>query len=624
MKDKAEKKKLSFRETIRIAWKPYRRLYSYVLPYKWRFFLGLFLGFLFGATNGVLPLVMGQVTGAIFHGATPNAKTLTHRSDLLNAGGSINSIFFICLLIPAVMTARSILSYGSTYYMNWVSNRAVTDIRDELFRKIINQSMDFFNRMQSGVLMSRISNNTMAMQVALTQVSSDVFKHPITIVFALLVLIYMDWKFTLAALILFPSCIIPIQVFGKRARRAMEQQQEDLGKMSVTMQEAFAGIRVVKSFGREEQQEKSFARSTMLQFRNMMRMIKATEAAGPLIEVLAAIGVGWALLYVYATNLTAGRFFALLTGIFILYDPAKNLSKLRVIMQRSIAATEGIFAILDTPVTIQDAPDAKTLQSSEGRIDFDNVTFRYAGTSIDALSHVTLRIEPGKSYALVGASGAGKSTILSLILRLYDPTSGAVRIDGSDLRGLTQQSLREQIGLVTQETFLFHDTIYNNILFGRLDATRDDVYRAAQMAYAHEFILAQPKKYDTLVGDKGMLLSGGQQQRLAIARAVLKNAPILLLDEATSALDSESEKQIQMALQTLAAGRTVVAIAHRLSTILSSDQIIVMENGRVKEIGTHAELLAKSGYYRRLYDLQFNRGVEHKDPEPEELFEVVS
>jgi len=624
MKDKAEKKKLSWRETIATAWKPYRRLYSYVLPYKWRFFLGLFLGFLFGATNGFLPLVMGKVTGAIFHGAAPNAKELTHRSELLNAGGSINSIFFVCLLIPAVMTARSILSYSSSYYMNWVSNRAVTDIRNELFRKIINQSMDFFNRMQAGVLMSRISNNTMAMQVALTQVSSDVFKHPITIVFALVVLIYMDWKFTLAALIVFPSCIIPIQIFGKRARRAMHQQQEDLGKMSVTMQETFAGIRVVKSFGREEQQEKSFARSTMLQFRNIMRMIKATEATGPLIEVLAAVGVGWALLYVYATNLTAGRFFALLTGIFILYDPAKNLSKLRIIMQRSIAATEGIFAILDTPVTIQDAPNAKTLQSSEGRIDFDNVTFRYAGTSIDALGRVTLKIEPGKSYALVGASGAGKSTILSLILRLYDPTSGAVRIDGNDLRGLTQLSLREQIGLVTQETFLFHDTIYNNILFGRLDATRDDVYRAAQMAYAHEFILAQPKKYDTLVGDKGMLLSGGQQQRLAIARAVLKNAPILLLDEATSALDSESEKQIQMALQTLAAGKTVVAIAHRLSTILSSDQIIVMENGRVKEIGTHAELLAKSGYYLRLYDLQFNRGVEHKDPEPEELFEVVS
>jgi subfamily B ATP-binding cassette protein MsbA len=274
----------------------------------------------------------------------------------------------------------------------------------------------------------------------------------------------------------------------------------------------------------------------MLQFRNVMRMTKSTEAAGPLIEILAAIGVGWALLYVYATNLSAGRFFALLTGIFILYDPAKNLSKLRVLMQRSIAATEGVFGILDTPMTVQDAPDAKTMGASEGRIDFENITFRYAGTSINALGNVTLRIESGKSYALVGASGAGKSTILSLILRLYDPTLGAVRIDGHDLRRLTQASLREQLGLVTQETFLFHDTIYSNILFGRLDATREEVYRAAQTAYAHEFILAQPQKYDTVIGDKGMLLSGGQQQRLAIARAVLKNAPILLLDEATSAL----------------------------------------------------------------------------------------
>jgi ATP-binding cassette, subfamily B, bacterial MsbA len=624
MKDKAEKKKLSFRETIRAAWKPYRRLYSYAMPYKWRFALGLFLGFLFGAINGCLPVVMGWVTGAIFHGTAPNAKALTHRSELLNAGGSINSIFFICLLIPAVMTARSLLSYGSTYYMNWVSNRVVADIRNELFSKIINQSMDFFNRMRAGVLMSRITNNTGAMQIALSQVSSDVFKHPITILFALVVLIYMDWKFTLAALILFPSCIVPIQIFGRRARALMLQQQEDLGKMSVTMSETFAGIRVVKSFAREKHQEKSFAQSTMRQFRNIMRMTKSIEATGPLIEILAAIGVGWALLYVYVTNLSAGRFFALLTGIFILYDPAKNLSKLRVMMQRSIAATEGVFGILDTPITVQDAPDAKTLRASQGRIDFENVTFRYAGTSINALNNVTLRVEPGKSYALVGASGAGKSTILSLILRLYDPTSGVVRIDGHDLRRLTQRSLREQIGLVTQETFLFHDTIYNNILFGRLDATREEVYRAAQTAYAHEFILEQPHKYDTIVGDKGMLLSGGQQQRLAIARAVLKNAPILLLDEATSALDSESEKQIQMALQTLAAGKTVVAIAHRLSTILSSDQIVVMDRGHVKEIGTHDELLAESGYYRRLYDLQFNRGAEHKDPKPEELFEVVS
>jgi len=623
MKDKAEKK-VSFRETIRVAWKPYQRLYTYVGPYKWRFIFGLALGFLFGAVNGCFPLVLQKVTSTIFHGAIPKATDLTHRSELLNAGGSVKSIVFICLLIPAVMTVRSLMSYGNAYYMNWVSNRVVTDIRNQLFAKIVGQSMDFFNRMRAGVLMSRIINDTIGMQAALSQVSSDAFKQPISIVLGVAVLLYMDWKFTLAALVLFPSCIVPIQVFGRRARKAVQSQQENVGQMVVTMQETFAGIRVVKSFARETHQVKTFSRSTMLQFRNTMRIIRSTELTGPLVEIMAAIGVGWALLYVYAANLSAGRFFALIGGIFILYDPVKTLSKIHVVMQRSVAATVGIFGILDTPSVIQDSPDAQSLDSCDGRIDFQNVTFRYSGTSIDAVKNLNLQIEPGKSYALVGASGAGKSTILSLILRLYDPTSGAVRIDGQDLRKLTQQSLRGQIGLVTQDTFLFHDTIYNNILFGRLDATREEVYAAAQMAYAHEFILEQPHKYDTVVGDKGMLLSGGQQQRIAIARAVLKNAPILLLDEATSALDSESEKQIQLALQTLAAGKTVVAIAHRLSTILSSDQIVVMDRGHIKEIGTHAELLAKSGYYRRLYDLQFNRGAEHKDPEPEELFEVVS
>jgi subfamily B ATP-binding cassette protein MsbA len=284
-------------------------------------------------------------------------------------------------------------------------------------------------------------------------------------------------------------------------------------------------------------------------------------------------------------------------------------------MQQSIAATTAIFALLDTESTVQDAPNAAVLSSSQGRIDFENVTFRYANTVTDAVSNLTLRIQPGKTHALVGASGAGKSTILSLILRLYDPTSGAVKIDGHDLRSVTQKSLRERIGLVTQETFLFHDTISNNIRFGRLDATPDEVHEAARAAYAHDFIMAQPKGYETVIGDKGCLLSGGQQQRLAIARAVLKNAPILLLDEATSSLDSESEQQIQKALAKLATGRTVIAIAHRLSTVLSADQIIVMDSGHIKEIGTHAELLEKSGYYRRLYDHQFNR--VQKDPEAE-------
>src|SRR5207302_5229862 len=594
MKDQAEKKsKPSFFETVQLGWRPYRRLYGYVKPYKWRFIFGLALGFLFGVVSGLLPLVLQKVTTTIFHGAAPKPSDLAHRSELLNAGGSVKSILWICLLIPAVMTVRSLVAFGNTYYMNWVSNRVVTDIRNELFAKMVNQSMGFFNKMRAGVLMSRITNDTVAMQAALTAVSSDAFKQPISIIFALTVLLYMDWKFTVATLVLFPCCILPIQMFGRRARKAVQRQYEDMGQMVVTMQETFAGIRVIKSFAREDHQIKSFARSTMLQFRNAMRMIKAMEATGPLIETLAAVGVGMALLYVYTANLSAGRFLALIGGIFILYDPVKTLSKIHVVMQRSIAATVGVFGILDTQPEIRDAPDAQILVSSRGQLDLENVTFCYSGTTSDAVKDLSLQIEPGKTYALVGPSGAGKSTILSLMLRLYDPTLGTIRIDGYDLRSLTQRSLRQQIGLVTQETFLFHDTIFKNIQFGRLGAAPEEVYAAARTAFAHDFIMAQPDGYETVIGDKGCLLSGGQQQRLAIARALLKDAPILLLDEATSSLDSESEQQIQKALAELAAGRTVIAIAHRLSTVLSADQIIVMDSSRIKEIRSEERRVGK-------------------------------
>jgi subfamily B ATP-binding cassette protein MsbA len=604
---KAAKKKQSLWQTLRAASGPYRRLIGYVKPYKVRFIVGLLLGFAYGGVSSLLPLAISRVTSTIFHGAAPNPTALRSNLGALNTGPKINSIVLICLAIPAIMTVRSLCSYGNTYCMQWVSNKVVTDIRGQLFNKMVRLSMDFFNKMRSGFLISRITNETRVVQMALTAVSSDIFKQPVLIVGAISVLFLMDWKFTLVTLILFPTCLLPLRIYGRRARKALRGQFEGMGEMVVTMQETFAGIRVIKSFAREAHQEKEFKRSNQLQFSQMMRIIRSMEATGPLVETIAAVGIGLALLYVYAANLSAGRFFGLITGIFILYDPIKTLSKLQIVMQQSIAATTAIFALLDTEPTVQDAPNAAVLSSSQGRIDFENVTFRYANTVTDAVSNLTLRIQPGKTHALVGASGAGKSTILSLILRLYDPTSGAVKIDGHDLRSVTQKSLRERIGLVTQETFLFHDTISNNIRFGRLDATPDEVHEAARAAYAHDFIMAQPKGYETVIGDKGCLLSGGQQQRLAIARAVLKNAPILLLDEATSSLDSESEQQIQKALAKLAAGRTVIAIAHRLSTVLSADQIIVMDSGRIKEIGTHAELLEKSGYYRRLYDHQFNR-----------------
>ncbi len=616
---KTPKPKQSFWTLMKIGWGPYKRLFSYAGPYKGRLMLGIAFGFLAGGIQSLMPLVLAKVAGVVFQGATPAPSMLAANPELLEKGPPINSLILICLAIPAVMIARSVCGYCNSYYTTWVSAKVLTDIRTQLFGKMLSHSMDFFNKMQSGFLMSRITNDTRMMQTALSSLSSDLFKQPIAIISGVGVLLYMDWKFTIVTLVLFPSCMVPLSMYGRRARKAVKGEQQEMGQMVVTMQETFAGIRVIKSFAREDHQEKSFRRSNRIQFDNMMRITRATEAISPLVESIAAIGVGFALLYVYFAHLPAAKFMALIAGIFLLYEPIKTLSRMHIMMQRSIQATVEIFRIMDSQSSVEDRPDAIALPNSQGALELEHVTFRYASGVEDALRDFSLKIEPGKSYALVGASGAGKSTILSLILRLYDPTTGVIRIDGRDLRSVTQRSLRQQIGLVSQETFLFHDTILKNIQFGRLDATEEEIYAAAQTAYAHDFIMEQPNGYQTVIGDKGCLLSGGQQQRLAIARALLKNAPILLLDEATSALDSESEQQIQLALERLAKGRTVIAIAHRLSTILSADQIVVMEKGRIKEIGSHAELLEESGYYRRLYDLQFNRNPDEPGAEVEML-----
>ena len=620
---KEPKIKRSLWATLKAGYGPYRRLFGYVKPYKLRFAIGLAFGFGYAAINSTLPLVLGKVMNLVFGGAGAMSfdprQLLRSGPTALDGGPGLSTVMiWLCLAIPGVMLGRSLCSFGSGYFMSWVSAKVLTDIRNKLFEKMMSHSLDFFNRTRSGFLMSRITNDTRMMQMALSNITSDLFRQPLAIVMGVAVLLYIDWRFTIVTLILFPTCIIPLTILSRRARNATKNEQEDMGQMVVTMQESFAGIRVIKSFGREDYQVKSFQRSNRLQFENMLRIIKAMEGIGPMVEVIAAIGVGLALMYVYFRQISAGHFIALNAGIFLLYEPIKALSRIQVIMERAIQATTEIFKILDSKPSIVDASDAIELPPSAGRIELENVTFKYEGGITNALESVNLVFEPGKTYALVGASGAGKSTILSLLLRLYDPDSGTIRVDGHNLRKVTQHSLRTQIGLVTQETFLFHDTILKNIQFGRFEATEEEVYAAATTAFAHDFIVAQPKGYETVIGDKGCLLSGGQQQRLAIARALLKNAPILLLDEATSALDSESEKQIQSALESLAAGRTVIAIAHRLSTILNADQIVVMEEGHIKEVGTHAELIEQSGYYRRLYDMQFNTDPEKPPSSAEE------
>ena len=594
--------KLPFPQLMRAFWSPYLRLLGYMTPYRKRFFLGIAFGVLAGIVSGSLTLVILKAGESI---GVKIDKSQLMPGAIPTAGPGIGGVIGMSLLIPLVMVLRGIFSYLNVYYLAWVSLRVLRDIRTQLFAHLMSQSLDFFNREKTGKLMSRVMSDTRVTQNALTSISGDIIKDPIAVMMQIGVLVAIDWKFSLTTLVLFPLCIIPVVVFGRKVRSAGKAEEKESAQMSIILQETFAGVRVIKSFARESYQAEQFARSSDTQCQNSLRVRRSSDIVQPLIESVSAFGVVLAMVYVYYYDISFIKFAALCGGIFMLYQPVKNLSRLPMLMQKCMVSAVNVFELMETKPSIVDRPGAIVLGRSEGRIDFEKVSFDY-GSDKAAVQDVTLQIEPGKKYALVGASGAGKSTILSLIMRFYDPQKGIVRIDGHDLRDVAQHSLRETVGMVTQETFLFHDTIYENIRYGRLDATREEIIAAAQSAFAHDFILAQPDGYETIVGDKGCMLSGGQQQRLAIARALLKNAPFLLLDEATSALDSESERMVQAALERLAEGRTVVAIAHRLSTILNSDCIVVMDHGRIVATGRHDELLQKSDLYRSLYELQFH------------------
>jgi subfamily B ATP-binding cassette protein MsbA len=594
--------KLPFPQLVRAFWSPYLRLLSYMHPYRKRFFLGIFFGVLAGIVSGSLTLVILKAGESI--GVKVDKSALVPGA-VSNDGPGIEGVIWMSLLIPLVMVLRGLFSYLNVYYLAWVSLRVLRDIRTQLFSHLMSQSLDFFNREKAGKLMSRVMSDTRVTQNALTSISGDIIKDPIAILTQVGVLVAIDWKFSLTTLVLFPLCIVPVVFFGRKVRLAGKAEEKEAAQMSIILQETFAGVRVIKSFARESYQTEQFAKSSDTQCRNSLRVRRSSDIVQPLIESVAAFGVVLAMIYVYYYDISFIKFAALCGGIFMLYNPVKNLSRIPMLMQKSMVSAENVFSLMSMTPSITDKPGAKVLTRSEGRIDLEDVSFDY-GTDKAAVQNVSLHIEQGKKYALVGASGAGKSTILSLIMRFYDPQHGVVRLDGTDLRDLAQHSLREQVGMVTQETFLFHDTIFENIRYGRLDATKDEVIAAAKSAFAHDFIVAQSDGYETVVGDKGCMLSGGQQQRLAIARALLKNAPVLLLDEATSALDSESERMVQAALERLSEGRTVVAIAHRLSTILKSDCIVVMDHGRIAATGRHEELLAKSDLYRSLYELQFH------------------
>ena len=590
-------------ERFGAQWRPYAELLAYLHPYRRRFAIGVAMGVLYALLNGSIPIIVKYVGDRVFPGGAD--QEAIHAAAVSGGGGRVDGVLLACLLVPVVMILRGFFSYLNAYQMSWVSLRVLNDIRSKLFGSIVSQSMEFFDQARTGRLMSRVMNDTKVAQSTLSQLSVNLFKQPIALVTGMAAVLYIDWKFSLITLVLFPICIIPVAIYGRKVRKAGKAEEQLAGEMNVILQETFSGIRVIKSFAREKLMTGLFENATLRQFRNSLRVKKSTEITTPLVEIVAAVGVGIALFYVYLAELSAAKFLALMAGIFLLYEPVKALSRIHLQLQKCLAATTSIFELMRRPRTVTEADDAVALPACRGEIVLEDVGFSY-GTHAPALRGVSLRVAPGQRVALVGPSGAGKSTILSLILRFYDPQQGAVRLDGHDIRTLQIESLRSHIGIVTQDTFLFHDTIFNNIRFGRPDATKEEVEEAARQAYAHEFILAQPQGYESVVGDKGCLLSGGQQQRLSIARALLKNAPILLLDEATSALDSESERMIQSALEKLASGKTVVAIAHRLSTVLTADLIAVMSGGRVVATGTHAELLRTSDDYRTLYEMQFH------------------
>ena len=590
-------------ERFGAQWRPYAELLAYLHPYRRRFAIGVAMGVLYALLNGSIPIIVKYVGDRVFPGGAD--QEAIHAAAVSGGGGRVDGVLLACLLVPVVMILRGFFSYLNAYQMSWVSLRVLNDIRSKLFGSIVSQSMEFFDQARTGRLMSRVMNDTKVAQSTLSQLSVNLFKQPIALVTGMAAVLYIDWKFSLITLVLFPICIIPVAIYGRKVRKAGKAEEQLAGEMNVILQETFSGIRVIKSFAREKLMTGLFENATLRQFRNSLRVKKSTEITTPLVEIVAAVGVGIALFYVYLAELSAAKFLALMAGIFLLYEPVKALSRIHLQLQKCLAATTSIFELMRRPRTVTEADDAVALPACRGEIVLEEVGFSY-GPHAPALRGVGLRVDPGQRVALVGPSGAGKSTILSLILRFYDPQQGTVRLDGHDIRTLQIESLRSHIGIVTQDTFLFHDTIFNNIRFGRPDATREEVEEAARQAYAYEFILAQPQGFDSVVGDKGCLLSGGQQQRLSIARALLKNAPILLLDEATSALDSESERMIQSALEKLATGKTVVAIAHRLSTVLTADLIAVMSGGRVVATGTHAELLRTSDDYRTLYEMQFH------------------
>ncbi|GFO54204.1 lipid A export permease/ATP-binding protein MsbA [Geomonas sp. Red276] len=567
----------------------FSRLVEYCRPYLWRIILA-----------AIGSLGVGGIDGAITYLVEPVLKRIFSGQD--------RHIFVLLPIGVVILYAiRGICRFTNDYFIRTAGQLAVQDVRNDIYRKNLRLSIGFFHRHPTGSLMSRVMTDVNLMQDGVGSVITGLFRDGFSAVALLGIVFYRNWKLALITFLVLPLTVYPASRLGKLMKNMARQGQGKMGDLAAILQETFSGIKVIKAFGLEDRKLDQFKEANREFYHFMRKSMRYEGTSGPLTEFISSFGVA-AVIWVGGSSvmhgeMTASEFFSFLTGMILVYRPVKSLINSFNVMQRALGAAERVFEIIDEVPDIADAPGAVELGRVSGEVEFRNLSFRYENDWV--LRGIDLKANKGEVVALVGPSGGGKTTLVSLITRFYDPTEGAVLVDGHDIRTVTLKSLMNEVALVDQETILFNDTIANNIRYGNEHATDEAVEKAARAAFAHDFILQLPEGYQTSIGDRGVRLSGGQRQRICIARAILKDAPILILDEATSALDTESEQMVQAALNNLMENRTTFVIAHRLSTITHADRIVVLENGTIAEVGDHQSLLDNDGLYSRLHGMQF-------------------